>query len=46
MVAVDDTGNEVLLVDNTFVVLEDDKTVEEIPLIKVIIILIKIIFWL
>lgn len=46
MVVVDDAGNEVLLVDNTFVVLEDDKTVEETPLIKVTITLIKIIFWL
>ena len=31
MVVVDNAGNEVLLVDNTFVVLENEKTVEEPP---------------
>ena len=45
VVIVDDPGSEVLPVDDILAGLEDDKEVEEIPLIKVIMTLIKTIFY-
>ena len=45
VVIVDDAGSEVLPVDDILVALEDDKEVKETPLIKVIMTLIKTIFY-